>query len=298
MQRRDLFLTLLVMAIWGFNFSMIKLGVSEIDPLVIASARFFFAAVPMVFFIRKPAVKWRYLVLYGVVFGVGVWGTGLSSITFGLSSGMASVLQQTDVLTSVVVGVLVYKEVITTKMALAIGLSLLGLVISISATNGNVTLMGCLWMLVSVICWPLSSVVVRKYAGKSVFAFNLWGMLCAPIPLLLLAMIIHGPGVITHSLGLWNEHAWLSVLFQAYPTTLFGYWIWNKMVVKYPLNLMAPFTLLVSIFALISGYLMFGEQLSLVQWLSCSIFLVGIALVISPGKSKKESAPSKELTEV
>ncbi|CAG9296599.1 EamA family transporter [Celerinatantimonas diazotrophica] len=297
MQKRDLFLTLLVMAIWGFNFSMIKLGVSEIDPLVIAAARFFFAAVPMVFFIRKPAVKWRYLVLYGIVFGVGVWGTGLSSIAFGLSSGMASVLQQTDVLTSVAVGVLVYKEVISFRMALAIGLSLVGLVISITATNGNVTFMGVIWMLISVICWPLSSVVVRKYAGESVFAFNLWGMLCAPIPLLLLAVALDGVNVITQSFALWNVHAWLSVLFQAYPTTLFGYWIWNKMVVKYPLNLMAPFTLLVSIFALISGQLMFGERLSLIQWVSCSIFLVGIALVIIPGKGKKSQLrQQQELT--
>lgn len=40
MKRNDLLLTLLVMVIWGFNFSMIKTSVSEINPLLITAARF------------------------------------------------------------------------------------------------------------------------------------------------------------------------------------------------------------------------------------------------------------------
>lgn len=110
MQIRDLLLIVGVMAIWGFNFSMIKLGVSDMNPLLIAAARFFCATFPIIFFIRKPAVKWRYLIAYGFIFGTGIWGMASCSITFGLSSGMASILLQTDVLTTVLVGVLLIKK--------------------------------------------------------------------------------------------------------------------------------------------------------------------------------------------
>ncbi|EKO3933180.1 EamA family transporter [Vibrio fluvialis] len=292
MQGRDLLLIISVMAIWGFNFSMIKLGVSEMDPLLIAAARFFCATFPIIFFVRKPNVQWRYLMAYGLVFGTGIWGMASCSITFGLSSGMASVLLQTDVLTTVLVGVLLYKEVISARMAAGIVLSVVGLVVSIIYTNGNVTLAGVVFIMISAICWPLAGVIVRKSGTRSAFAFNIWGMLFAPLPLVALSVGMNGWDVLSTTYQQWNGNAWISVLFQAYPTTVFGYWVWNKMVLKYPMSQLAPMTLLVSVFALLSGYAIYDEQLSLAQWVSCSTFLLGIGLVLYP-QSKKQPAFEK-----
>ncbi|MBY8298522.1 EamA family transporter [Vibrio fluvialis] len=292
MQGRDLLLIISVMAIWGFNFSMIKLGVSEMDPLLIAAARFFCATFPIIFFVRKPNVQWRYLMAYGLVFGTGIWGMASCSITFGLSSGMASVLLQTDVLTTVLVGVLLYKEVISARMAAGIVLSVVGLVVSIIYTNGNVTLAGVVFIMISAICWPLAGVIVRKSGTRSAFAFNIWGMLFAPLPLVALSVGMNGWDVLSTTYQQWNSNAWISVLFQAYPTTVFGYWVWNKMVLNYPMSQLAPMTLLVSVFALLSGYAIYDEQLSLAQWVSCSTFLLGIGLVLYP-QSKKQPAFEK-----
>ncbi|QTH06732.1 EamA family transporter [Vibrio fluvialis] len=292
MQGRDLLLIISVMAIWGFNFSMIKLGVSEMDPLLIAAARFFCATFPIIFFVRKPNVQWRYLMAYGLVFGTGIWGMASCSITFGLSSGMASVLLQTDVLTTVLVGVLLYKEVISARMAAGIVVSVVGLVVSIIYTNGNVTLAGVVFIMISAICWPLAGVIVRKSGTRSAFAFNIWGMLFAPLPLVALSVAMNGWDVLSTTYQQWNSNAWISVLFQAYPTTVFGYWVWNKMVLKYPMSQLAPMTLLVSVFALLSGYAIYDEQLSLAQWVSCSTFLLGIGLVLYP-QSKKQPAFEK-----
>ncbi|MFV0487482.1 MAG: EamA family transporter [Vibrio fluvialis] len=292
MQGRDLLLIISVMAIWGFNFSMIKLGVSEMDPLLIAAARFFCATFPIIFFVRKPNVQWRYLMAYGLVFGTGIWGMASCSITFGLSSGMASVLLQTDVLTTVLVGVLLYKEVISARMAAGIVLSVVGLVVSIIYTNGNVTLAGVVFIMISAICWPLAGVIVRKSGTRSAFAFNIWGMLFAPLPLVALSVGMNGWDVLSTTYQQWNSNAWISVLFQAYPTTVFGYWVWNKMVLKYPMSQLAPMTLLVSVFALLSGYAIYDEQLSLAQWVSCSTFLLGIGLVLYP-QNKKQPAFEK-----
>lgn len=292
MQGRDLLLIISVMAIWGSNFSMIKLGVSEMDPLLIAAARFFCATFPIIFFVRKPNVQWRYLMAYGLVFGTGIWGMASCSITFGLSSGMASVLLQTDVLTTVLVGVLLYKEVISARMAAGIVVSVVGLVVSIIYTNGNVTLAGVVFIMISAICWPLAGVIVRKSGTRSAFAFNIWGMLFAPLPLVALSVGMNGWDVLSTTYQQWSSNAWISVLFQAYPTTVFGYWVWNKMVLKYPMSQLAPMTLLVSVFALLSGYAIYDEQLSLAQWVSCSTFLLGIGLVLYP-QSKKQPAFEK-----
>ncbi len=60
------------------------------------------------------------------------------------------------------------------------------------------------------------------------------------------------------------------------------------MILKYPMAKLAPMTLLISVFALLSGYVIFGEMLSLVQWVSCALFLAGIVLVLYPNRRGKE----------
>jgi O-acetylserine/cysteine efflux transporter len=280
MIRRDFLLVVLVMFIWGVNFSMIRLGVSEVNPLLATAARFTLAIVPMILFIRRPEVKWRYLMAYGVTFGVGVWGMASWSITMGLSSGMSSVLLQTNVLFGVLVGVFLYKESITMAKSLGLGLAFMGLLTSIFSTNGNVTLAGLVLILISAVSWTLIGVIVKTAKVKQAFAFNLWGMLFAPLPLVLLAVLINGVDVLDDAVALWRWDTTYAVLFQAYPTTLFGYWIWNKMLLKYPFSTVAPLTLLTPVFALISGYFAFSERLSLSQLCACGLFLAGIMLVV------------------
>lgn len=291
MQGKHLLLIIGVMVIWGVNFSAIKLGVSQLDPFIIAAARFFLATFPIIFFVRKPNVPVRYFIAYGLVFGTGIWGMAYCSITFGLSSGMASVLLQLDVLTTVAVGALLYKEKITKQMWTGITMALFGVVLSIAYTNGNITVLGVIFILISATCWPLTGVILRHSGSKEPFAFNIWGMLFAPIPLLLLSISINGLDGLVVTYQQWNTSVWFSVLFQAYPTTLFGYWVWNKMIITYPMSKLAPLTLLTTVFALLSGYVFFGETLSTVQWASCALFLAGICTVLYPSQSRSKIAP-------
>lgn len=280
MQRNDLLITILVMIIWGFNFVMIKLAVSEVNPLLMTAARFTLAALPIIFFVRKPNVQWRYIVSYGVVFGVGIWGMVSWSITAGMSSGMTSVLLQSNVLISIAVGVFIMKEQLTKRKLLGAVIATCALLISILFTNGNVTSFGLLLVAISAASWTLLGVIVKASKTVNPFAFNVWGMLFTPLPLVLLAIGLHGGDVISQSISLWNWNTSIAVAFQAYPTTLFGYWIWNKMLIKYPLSTVAPLTLLVPVFGLISGYLVYGEVLSLAQVIACSLFLLGINLIV------------------
>ena len=83
-------LAVLITAIWGVNFSVIKLGLATVDPFILAGIRFSLCALPAIFFIRKPNVPWRYIIGYGLVFGIGLWGIVNLGIKAGLSAGIAS----------------------------------------------------------------------------------------------------------------------------------------------------------------------------------------------------------------
>ncbi|ENM5918057.1 EamA family transporter [Vibrio mimicus] len=282
MKRNDLLLAIFVMAIWGFNFSMIKLGITEVHPLLATAARFTLAVIPAIFFIRRPTVAWCYLFSYGLVFGVGIWGMASWSITAGLSSGMSSVLLSSNALISMAVGVFIHKELVSKRKMLGAGTALVALLVLVSATNGNITLPGLLFIMVAAAFWTVMGMIVKASKTTQAFAFNVWGMLFAPIPLILFAVTLYGPNIISHAFKVWDVSTTVAVVFQAYPTTLFGYWVWNRLLIRYPLSTTAPLTLLVPVFALISGYFMYSEELSSAQIVACVMFLVGISLIVKP----------------
>ncbi|MCG9649282.1 EamA family transporter [Vibrio brasiliensis] len=288
MKRNDLLLAIAVMAIWGFNFSMIKMGVTNVHPLLATAARFALAVMPAIFFIARPNVQWRYLVSYGLVFGVGIWGMASWSITAGLSSGISSVLLSTNVIIGMIVGVWVFKEQASTRKITGAVLAMVALLVLVMSTTGNVTLAGVVLIMIAACSWTLMGVIVKASKTTQAFAFNVWGMLFAPIPLVLFATALHGEQILWSALGNWDWSTTVAVLFQAYPTTLFGYWVWNRTLIKYPLSTAAPLTLLVPVFALISGYFMYDEVLSVAQVVASGLFLVGIGLIVKPAKAKVE----------
>ena len=62
-------LAVLVAALWGFNFVVIRIGIDNFPPLLFSAFRFSLAALPLVFFIRKPDVPWRIIIAIGLVLG-------------------------------------------------------------------------------------------------------------------------------------------------------------------------------------------------------------------------------------
>ncbi|MBU2236616.1 MAG: EamA family transporter, partial [Gammaproteobacteria bacterium] len=67
-----------------------------------------------------------------------------------------------------------------------------------------------------------------------------------------------------------------SALFQAYPTTLLGYWFWNKMIMKYSVSSVAPMTLLVPVFGIFGGYWFYNEPIETNQIIAAVLILLGL----------------------
>jgi O-acetylserine/cysteine efflux transporter len=210
------------------------------------------------------------------------------SITVGLSSGISSVLLSTNVIIGMIVGVWVFKEQASTRKITGAVLAMVALLVLVMSTTGNVTLAGVVLIMIAACSWTLMGVIVKASKTTQAFAFNVWGMLFAPIPLVLFATALHGEQILWSALDNWDWSTTVAVLFQAYPTTLFGYWVWNRTLIKYPLSTAAPLTLLVPVFALISGYFMYDEVLSVAQVVASGLFLVGIGLIVKPAKAKVE----------
>lgn len=275
---KDIGITLALMCLWGFNFSAIKLGAEQSNPILLTALRFSFALFPAIFFVRRPSVQLRYLLAYGLTFGVGIWGMMVWSINLGVSAGMAGLLMDMSVVSSLVLGYWLLKEKITRNKTLGAALAVIGLLVCLMLEDGSVPLAGIPLTLIAAFSWSLMAVIVKKSGTQQAFAFSVWGMLFAPMPLALLAYSFHGSQPFVDLPAQLNKEVWFSILFQAYPTTLLGYWVWNRLTIKYPLSTMAPFTLLTPIFGLIGSMIFYGETVSALKVLAYVLVLGGLAV--------------------
>ncbi|WP_075533566.1 EamA family transporter [Moritella viscosa] len=266
-----------VTCLWGFNFSVIKAGVDNQDPFILAGLRFTFAAFPAILFVRKPDVDWRYIALYGITFGVGVWGMMSMSIYMGLSAGITSLTLEFSAFISVLMGFFFLKEHINMSLKIGLALSLLGLVFIANITDGSVTSIGLILALIGAFSFSSISLMVKKIDINDMFAFIAWSCLFAPLPLFAMAYVVNGVNLYSE-LTILNLTSFGSILFQAYPTTLLGYWIWNKMLTKYPLSMMSSFKLLVPIFALIGSVIFYDEQLGMNKIIAFSLIITGVVI--------------------
>lgn len=277
MKTRHLLLAVLVTIIWGLNFSVIKLGLTSIDPLILAGIRFTLCAVPAIFFIAKPDVQWRYLVGYGLMFGIGLWGVVNLGIKSGLSAGIASLVLQTSAFFTIVLGARVFKEKITRYQLAGIAIALAGLLSIIFIADGSVTFAGLALVLLGAAAWSVANVISKKAQTRQVFAFLVWSSAFSPIPLFALDYAVNGSSGYSALVNQLDYRAVVSIVFQVYPNTLFGYWIWNSLLKQYPVSTVAPLSLLVPIFGMLGSMLIFDEHLSLIKAMATLLIVSGLA---------------------
>ncbi len=278
MKLHHLLLAILVTALWGLNFSVIKLGLTSVDPFILAGLRFTLCALPAIFFIPKPDVAWRYIIGYGLIFGIGLWGVVNLGIKTGLSAGIASLVLQFSAFFTMLLGAWVFKETITRYQLAGIGVALCGLLSIIFIADGSVTATGLMLVLFGAAAWSVANIINKKANTPQVFAFVVWSSAFSPIPLFLLDYIVNGTSGYSALINQIDHRAVLSILFQVYPNTLFGYWVWNSLLKQYPVSTVAPLSLLVPIFGMLGSVVIFDESLSPMKIVAVGLIVSGLAV--------------------
>lgn len=278
MKARHLLLAIAITAIWGANFSVIKLGLTSVDPFILAGIRFTLCALPAIFFIAKPDVPWRYIVGYGLVFGIGLWGVVNLGIQSGLSAGIASLVLQFSAFFTILLGSWLFKESISRFQYAGMGLALCGLLSIVSIVDGTVTAAGLTLVLLGAVAWSAANVINKKAKTTQVFAFLVWSSAFSPIPLFALDYAVNGSTGYSALVNQLDYRAVLSILFQVYPNTLFGYWVWNSLLKRYPVSTVAPLSLLVPVFGLLGSAMIFNETLSLNKIAAVALIVLGLGV--------------------
>ncbi|MFC4278651.1 EamA family transporter [Achromobacter aloeverae] len=294
MKLRDLLLAVVVTALWGINFSIIKIGLGAFDPFVLAALRFLFCALPWVFVIKRPRTPFRHVFWYGLVLGVMQFGLLFLAIRLGLSAGMASVVLQLQVFFTIGFGALSLGERIKPRQFAGMLLAFAG-VVAVTRTDGAGSTLAIALVVGAAASWGIANIIVKRSGASDMLGFTVWSSLVPPLPLLGIALAISGPARVAADLSNVGWHGALAVGYLVYPTTILGYSAWNYLLRKYPTPLVAPLSLLVPIFGMFGSMLIFHEELTARKLLAAGLVLGGLLInmvgwPVRRGKARVSSA--------
>lgn len=277
MRLRDLLLAVVVTALWGINFSVIKIGLGAFDPFVLAALRFLFCALPWVFLVKRPQTPFHYVFWYGLVLGVMQFGLLFLAIRLGLSAGMASVVLQLQVFFTIGFGALSLGERIKPRQLAGMLLAFAGVLVA-TRTDGAGSVLAIGLVVGAAASWGIANIIVKRSGASDMLGFMAWSSLIPPLPLLGIALVITGPAGVAAALSHVGWNGIWAVGYLVYPTTLLGYSAWNYLLRKYPTPLVAPLSLLVPIFGMFASMLIFHEDLGTRKLLAAGLVLGGLLI--------------------
>jgi len=279
---RDLLSALLVVIIWGTNFVAMKVGLRNMTPFQLGAARYIFAVLPLIIFIRPPKLPAKWVIAYGLSQGVGQFGLLFLSLKIGMSASLASVILQTQVFFTAIFGFMLLRE--HASRALLGGLALAALGLGCFAMNffeaghaSDITPAGFALCLTGAAMWAVSNIVVRSAQkaapGFDVISFMVWCSLVPVIPFMLLSLTFDDPATRWQ----WTDApftTWIAVAYLGWMATILGYAMWTRLLKRHPVNRVAPFSLGVPVAGITSGMLILGDTINGWQW-------GGIALIVA-----------------
>ncbi|HYP18278.1 MAG TPA: EamA family transporter [Opitutus sp.] len=275
---RHLLLGLVVVAIWGANFVAIKVALREMPPLLLCAVRFILVAVPVVFFVRRPAVTWRQLTGYGLTMFALHFGFLFLGMKLGMSAGLASLTLQFQVFVTLALAATVLKERISPVQIAGAVTACAGFVIVAVHTGGEVTLAGLACVLLGATSWGYANFTSKRLGRVHPLGLVVWGSLVVPVPMLAASLVFEGPALIQQSLAGVGAATVFSVAFIVYGSTLVAYSLWSWLLGRHPASVVAPFTLLVPIFGLLSSAVVLDEGLPHWKIEAAALVITGLAL--------------------
>ncbi len=290
----------LSMALVGCYVALSKPLVAALPVFLLAWLRFGIGALAMAHWLKKPADEPR---MTGqtkqLVFLESLLGNFLFSICMLYGVSMTSAVSAGVIMAAIPAVValmswLFLREAISLRVWLgvacaALGISLVTLLkqeLLVHATQGlqanlapkNV-LLGNFLVFGAVLCEAAYAVIGKKLTGqlgpkRIASLINLWGfVLMTPFGVYV---------ALDFSFASVAPGTWLLLVFYALAASVWTVWLWMTGLHGVPASQAGVFTVMLPIAAALTGWLVLGEQMSLLQLLAFGIALLGVVLATLP----------------
>jgi len=292
---------LVLVIIWGVNFSVIKALLNQFNPLALNGVRFALGAAVLVpFALRSGQLKkftrrdWLAVAALGVVGNTMYQFFFITGINGTLAGNAALILAMTPVFVALLSAALGHERVQATGWAgVAISTLGIGLVVwgGAAVRFGSTTLRGDLTMLAAAVAWSVYTVgaspLVRRHGALSVTAATMW---IGAIILFVVAI----PSMAAQDWTRPTLMAWTGLVASGLLAVGLSYVLWYYAVEHLGNSRTAVFSNTVPIVALLFAWLALGETPVLLQVTGAVLILAGVTLtrISGTGALRRRVRPS------
>ncbi len=294
MPLRHTLLALAIATIWGLTFVSIKISLQTLPPFALSGWRFFLAAIPLVFFVGKPQVAWRWLIAYGLFISIGQFVVLFIAMRLGFPAGLMSLVVQTQVFFTIGLAVFFFAETVQRWQLIGAVIAAVGLiVIGVTKMQGaGVASLGIAFFLVllAAFFWGAGNTVakhVARYAANespprkiAPMNFIAWTSVASVPALIAISLTAEPAGSLILPITHGSVALWLHLCVLAYAAQVFGYGLWSNLLTRYPASAVSPFALWVPVAGMSATAWFFGETLTSLQQVGAAIVMAGLATAV------------------
>ncbi len=292
MSPRDLMFALIVIVVWGVNFVVIKVGLHGVPPMLLGALRFALVALPAVFFVKRPAVAFKWVVAYGATISLGQFAFLFYAMSVGMPAGLASLVLQAQAFATLIFAAMILGEKVRTPNVVGLLIAASGLAVIAIQGGHAMTLAGFMLTLAAACMWGMGNVVTKRMGKVDLLSLVVWGSLVPPLPFLALSLMLEGPAKIESSLASISMTSIGAIVYLSFISTMMGYTLWGKLMARYPASQVAPFSLLVPVVGLASAAFLLDEGLSPVQIVGAVLVMAGLLVNVFGGRVMQRFSPA------
>ncbi|MBB5507646.1 DMT family transporter [Paraburkholderia atlantica] len=267
---------LLVPLLWGFQFAVVKAGLTVLPPLFFAGLRFAVIAailIPFVARIRGPEIWPIFLIscfMGGVNFACSYIGLTQSP------AGIAGIANQLWTPFTLMLAWPMLGEKSSARMVIGVGLALCGVVLSIADPGLKISAIPTLFLIASAFGLAMGNVLARKFGPFDPVRLFAWVSFFTAFQLLGLSMIVEGGQI--EALQRASSSEWLAFAFTVILGGIAAFTIWFWLIARFSMARVAPYALLQSFFAIGAGVAFRHEPITPTLILGAIICVSGVAL--------------------
>lgn len=271
----DSLCTLIVVLVWGFNFVVVKVGVSEIPPLLLTALRFAVVAALVVPFTRRPRGKLWKIALMAFLLGAAHFGLLFLALQ-RMDAASTAIAVQLTVPFSAVVAAIFYREKLGRRGILGMALAYIGVAL-VAGEPQHPDLIALVMVVVCSIAWALANVVIKSIGAINPLTLTGWMALMGLPQLLALSLLFEDNQLQSLSNAGWR--GWGAVAYTAVIASLVGYGLWCWLINRHPVNKVVPYTLLNPVVSVVAGVLLLAEPLGWHKLVGGALTLLGVAVI-------------------
>jgi drug/metabolite transporter (DMT)-like permease len=278
------FLMVLMVAIWGFNFPVVKYATRIVPPLAFNAVRISLAALVLLVFalvtVRERPTRRQVLLLLGL----GVLGNGIYQMVFvgsvvNTDVGVAALLLASSPAFIALLSRAAGLGEITPRCAIGIALSLAGVALialtSRTAIDGTSSLEGNLLAVLAAVIWAVYVVLQARYVSDvedtTVAALTLTG---GAVPLLLFGL----PSIVATHWAVLPVDLWMAILYGGVISLALASVFWYRGVRILGATRTGIYLHLEPVFALIAAWIWMHEHPTPLQGVGAFTILAGVTL--------------------